>query len=537
MTQWMIGVDIGGTFTDFMLYDTASGAVHVHKVPLHARGARAGDGQRPRRALRRRGPRAGGRHGRLPRHHGRDERRARARGRRRRDDHDARLPRHRPHRPPPAPAALLGDAGHPVAGAAVRAAPPPQGRDRADRAARRARSSCRSTRTRCAPAARELRAEGVEAVAVCFLFSYLNPEHERRAAEIVREEMPDAFVTTSADIVPQFREFERFTTATMNAFVGPVTGRYLGSLSDTLSDATVKASLHVMMSSGGVASAHAAAERPGDAAALRPGRRHPRRPVGGRARRSRAAHHVRHGRHLRRHRHRHRGRHRRGVGARHVDRRLPAARADARRAHDRRRRRLDRVRRRGRRVPRRPAQRRRRARARVLRPRRDRRRRSPTRTSSSGGSIPTASSVAPSPSTRDAGAAVERIAAQLSGSGSRRPPRASSRSPTRTWRSAIRSRTIEKGHDPREFALVAFGGAGPLHAAEVADLARDPRGARAAVPRHHVCRRAADERPQVRPDAHGLPDAGLDRRRAAEPRARRARRRAARLAAARRRGR
>ena len=53
--------------------------------------------------------------------------------------------------------------------------------------------------------ARELREAGVEAVAVCLLFSYLNPEHERRAAAIVAEEMPDAFVTTSADISPQFR--------------------------------------------------------------------------------------------------------------------------------------------------------------------------------------------------------------------------------------------------------------------------------------------------------------------------------------------
>ena len=70
-------------------------------------------------------------------------------------------------------------------------------------------------------AARALEEEGIEAVAVCFLFSYLNPEHERRAAAIVREELPDAFVTTSADIVPQFREFERFTTAAMSAFVGP----------------------------------------------------------------------------------------------------------------------------------------------------------------------------------------------------------------------------------------------------------------------------------------------------------------------------
>jgi N-methylhydantoinase A len=111
-------------------------------------------------------------------------------------------------------------------------------------------------------AARELREEGVEAVAVCFLFSYLNPEHERRAAAIVREEMPDAFVTTSADIFPQFREFERFTTATMSAFVGPTTGNYLDRLATSLQSEGVEGELHVMMSSGGVASVHTAAERP-----------------------------------------------------------------------------------------------------------------------------------------------------------------------------------------------------------------------------------------------------------------------------------
>src|SRR4029079_7801749 len=97
-------------------------------------------------------------------------------------------------------------------------------------------------------AARELRAEGAESVAVCFLFSYLNPEHERRAAAIVREEMPDAFVTTSADIVPQFREFERFTTATMSAFVGPKTGRYLKRLAAALEGEGLQGDLHVMMS-------------------------------------------------------------------------------------------------------------------------------------------------------------------------------------------------------------------------------------------------------------------------------------------------
>jgi N-methylhydantoinase A/oxoprolinase/acetone carboxylase beta subunit len=111
-------------------------------------------------------------------------------------------------------------------------------------------------------AARELREEGVEAVAVCFLFSYLNPEHERRAAAIVREEMPDAFVTTSADTVPQFREFERFTTACMSAFVGPKTGLYLERLGSALGREGVRSDLHVMMSSGGLASVQSAAERP-----------------------------------------------------------------------------------------------------------------------------------------------------------------------------------------------------------------------------------------------------------------------------------
>src|SRR5436309_170839 len=110
--------------------------------------------------------------------------------------------------------------------------------------------------------ARELREADVEAVAVCFLFSYLNPEHERRAARIVAEEMPGAFVTASADIFPQFREFERFTTACMNAFVGPKTGRYLERLAGALEQDGVRGELHVMMSNGGVASVEAAAEKP-----------------------------------------------------------------------------------------------------------------------------------------------------------------------------------------------------------------------------------------------------------------------------------
>jgi N-methylhydantoinase A/oxoprolinase/acetone carboxylase beta subunit len=111
-------------------------------------------------------------------------------------------------------------------------------------------------------AGRTLREAGVEAIAVCFLFSYLDPAHEERAAAILREEAPDCFVTTSASISPQFREFERFTTACMNAFVGPGTGRYLERLTSGLDDRGVSAEVLVMRSNGGVASVAEAAERP-----------------------------------------------------------------------------------------------------------------------------------------------------------------------------------------------------------------------------------------------------------------------------------
>ena len=111
-------------------------------------------------------------------------------------------------------------------------------------------------------AAEELKAAGVEAVAVCFLFSYLNPAHEDRAAAIVREVMPEAFVTTSAAVSPQFREFERFTTAALAAFIGPKVRRYVEHLDTALKGAGVTGDLRIMASNGGVATAGMVAERP-----------------------------------------------------------------------------------------------------------------------------------------------------------------------------------------------------------------------------------------------------------------------------------
>ncbi len=111
-------------------------------------------------------------------------------------------------------------------------------------------------------AARVLRAAGVEAIAVCFLFSYLNPAHEERAREIVREEFPHCFTCTSAEVAPQFREFERFTTALLNAFVGPRLRDYVARLAGSLSTEGFAGDLHVMCSNGGVATPATVAKIP-----------------------------------------------------------------------------------------------------------------------------------------------------------------------------------------------------------------------------------------------------------------------------------
>ncbi len=111
-------------------------------------------------------------------------------------------------------------------------------------------------------AAEELLLEGVDAVAICFLFSYLNPTHEKRAQEIVQEVMPDTFVTTSASISPQFREFERFTTAALAAFVGPKVSTYVANLEKALKALGVKGDLRIMASNGGLATPRMVAENP-----------------------------------------------------------------------------------------------------------------------------------------------------------------------------------------------------------------------------------------------------------------------------------
>ena len=111
-------------------------------------------------------------------------------------------------------------------------------------------------------AVRKLKKANVEAVAVCFMFSFLNPAHEKRAAEIVREEWPDVYLSLSHEIIPQYREYERFSTTCLNAYVGPKTASYIRNLDNEIKRQRFAADLHLMQANGGVATAQGAIERP-----------------------------------------------------------------------------------------------------------------------------------------------------------------------------------------------------------------------------------------------------------------------------------
>ena len=113
-----------------------------------------------------------------------------------------------------------------------------------------------------AQAAAELRDRGVESVVIGFINSYRNPAHEERAREIVLSVWPDVFVTTSASVFPQFREYERFTTAAINGFVGLKVRNYLDRLRQRMVDRGMPAELRLMRSNGGVVTGEVAAQLP-----------------------------------------------------------------------------------------------------------------------------------------------------------------------------------------------------------------------------------------------------------------------------------
>jgi len=103
---------------------------------------------------------------------------------------------------------------------------------------------------------------GLDAVVVGFLFSFLNDQHEKRAKEIVQEVMPDAFVCTSSEVVNAIREYERFSSTAMNAYIGPKTSLYLKNLGERLRSNKINAVVRIMQSNGGISTIENTSQRP-----------------------------------------------------------------------------------------------------------------------------------------------------------------------------------------------------------------------------------------------------------------------------------
>ncbi len=111
-------------------------------------------------------------------------------------------------------------------------------------------------------AAAEFRRLGVEAIAVCFLHAFANPAHERRAGAILAEELPGVPVTLSTEVLPVFREYERSMATALNAYVMPAVATYVRRIEDRLREGGIAAPLLLMKSSGGVIRGEGAAKQP-----------------------------------------------------------------------------------------------------------------------------------------------------------------------------------------------------------------------------------------------------------------------------------
>lgn len=111
-------------------------------------------------------------------------------------------------------------------------------------------------------AVRKLKEQGVGSIAICTLFSFIEPKHEARIRAIVEEEHPEAFISVSHEIAPEFREYERLSTTVVNAYLGPIMRAYLDRLTPRLEVIGVEAEPHLTQSNGGVISCETAKAQP-----------------------------------------------------------------------------------------------------------------------------------------------------------------------------------------------------------------------------------------------------------------------------------
>ncbi|MBN2061705.1 MAG: hydantoinase/oxoprolinase family protein [Deltaproteobacteria bacterium] len=110
--------------------------------------------------------------------------------------------------------------------------------------------------------AEELRRRDVEAVAVCYYFSFVNPEHEQRSKKILEAMLPDVRISLSSEILPVIREYERLSTTTINAYIMPIMKAYLMNLRNKLTELGFKKEYYIMQSGGGIMSSELAGDRP-----------------------------------------------------------------------------------------------------------------------------------------------------------------------------------------------------------------------------------------------------------------------------------
>lgn len=103
-------------------------------------------------------------------------------------------------------------------------------------------------------AVRYLKEQGAQTIAVCTLFSFINPEHEVRIREIIEEEYPEAYVSTSHELVPEFREYSRMSTTVLNAYLGPVMEKYVHNFEKSILDSGITVAPYVTQSNGSVIS-------------------------------------------------------------------------------------------------------------------------------------------------------------------------------------------------------------------------------------------------------------------------------------------
>ena len=311
----------------------------------------------------------------------------------------------------------------------------------------------------------DLRARDVETVAVCFINAYANPANELRMREILEAELPGVTISTSSEVLPEIFEYERFSTTVANAVLSPLVGGYVKRLGAKLRDGGYDGDLLLLHSGGGVMTeALVSSTRCGSP--RRASRRRDRLPPARDDVRLRERHRPGHGRHEHRHLARLRGRD--AHDQRVVGRvRPPDLLPEHRDPDDRRRRRVARLDRPRGVAPQRPPVGGSGSRSRVLRPRRrpaDQQRREPRARPArhrAGGRRDDARPRTGRGRIRDGVA--EPLGLELLDAAS-----AVIQVANANMADAVRLISIRRGYDPRDFALVAFGGAGALHGAALA---------------------------------------------------------------------